>query len=87
MRDASSPPYVEHPPIWPHTGEAWRYPRAWPGTAVALVDDQWRARLMSADYHGPRRLIKKNARCRAEARLYWVEGTLRISVKNVTEIL
>jgi len=57
------------------------------GTAVVMVDGDWRARLMPADYNGPRSLIKKNARFRAEARRFRVEGTLCISVKKVTEIL
>jgi ERCC4-related helicase len=57
------------------------------GTAVVMVDDAWRARLVPADYNGPRSLIKRNARFRAEARLYRVEGTLCIRVKKVTEIL
>jgi ERCC4-related helicase len=61
--------------------------KIYPGTAVVMVDDQWKARLLSADYNGPRSLIKKNARFRAEAHLYQIEGTLCISVKKVTEIL
>jgi len=61
--------------------------KIYPGTAVVMVDDTWKARLVPADYNGPRNLIKKNSKFRAEARLYRVEGTLCISVKKVTEIL
>jgi hypothetical protein len=57
------------------------------GSAVVIVDDTWKARLVPADYNGPRNLIKRNSRFRAEARLYRVEGTLCISVRKVTEIL
>jgi Fanconi anemia group M protein len=57
------------------------------GSAVVLVDDKWRARLESQEYSGPRNLIKKNARFKASAKLYRLEGTLCISVNEVTEIL
>ena len=46
-----------------------------------------RARLIPADYNGPRNLIKKNSRFRASAQPYRVEGTLCIRVNEVTEIL
>jgi len=58
-----------------------------PGSAVVVVDDKWRARLLPGDYNGPRSLIKKNSRFRASAQLYRVEGTLCVRVKEVTEIL
>jgi len=58
-----------------------------PGSAVVLIDDQWRARLLPEDYEGPRNLIKKKSRFRASAHLYRVEGVLHIRVKDVTEIL
>jgi Fanconi anemia group M protein len=58
-----------------------------PGSAVVLIDDQWRARLLSEDYEGPRNLIKKKSRFRASAHLYRVEGALYIRVKDVKEIL
>jgi Fanconi anemia group M protein len=58
-----------------------------PGSAVVLIDNQLRARLLPEDYEGPRNLIKKNSRFRASANLYRVEGSLYIRVKDVTEIL
>ncbi len=58
-----------------------------PGSALVLIDDQWRARLLPEDYDGPRNLIKKKSRFRASAQLYRVEGALYIRVKDVTEIL
>jgi len=71
------------------TGETFEITveKIYPGTAVVLIDDKWRARLAPEDYNGPRKLIKKNSRFRAEARLYRVKGTLCISVRKVTEIL
>jgi len=57
------------------------------GSVVVRVDDKWRARLDHQEYSGPRNLIKKNARFRAAAKLYRLEGTLCISVNEVTEIL
>ena len=44
-----------------------------PGSALVLIDDQWRARLLPEDYDGPRNLIKKKSRFRASAQLYRVE--------------
>ena len=61
--------------------------KIYPGTAVVMVDDSWKARLVPADFNGPRKLIKKNSRFRASAQLYRVEGTLCIRVNEVTEIL
>jgi hypothetical protein len=61
--------------------------KIYPGSAVVRVDDKWRARLDSQEYNGPRNLIKKNTRFRASAKLYRSEGTLCISVNEVTEIL
>jgi len=61
--------------------------KIYPGSAVVMVDDKWRARLIPADYNGPRNLIKKNSKFRVSAQLYRVEGTLNIRVKEVTEIL
>jgi Fanconi anemia group M protein len=58
-----------------------------PGSALVLIDNQLRARLLPEDYEGPRNLIKKNSRFRASANLYRVEGSLYIRVKDVTEIL
>jgi hypothetical protein len=58
-----------------------------PNAAVVVVNDEWRARLTSEDYNGPRALIKKNARFRATADSYRIEGTLCIRINEVVEIL
>ncbi|MHA1632108.1 MAG: helicase-related protein [Candidatus Freyarchaeota archaeon] len=57
------------------------------GSAVVRVDDEWRARMTPEEYNGPRNLIKKNSHFRASAKLYRLNGTLCIRVKEVTEIL
>lgn len=61
--------------------------KVYPGSAVVIVDNKWKARLTSAEYNGPRTLIKKNYRFRASAELYRIEEKLCIRVKDVTEIL
>lgn len=61
--------------------------KVYPGSAVVIVNDKWKARLTSEDYNGPRNLIKKNSRFRASAQLYRIEEKLCIRVKDVTEIL
>ncbi len=57
------------------------------GRAVVRVNDEWRARLTPEEYNGPRQLIKKNSRFRAVADLYRLDGTLCISIKQVTKVL
>jgi ERCC4-related helicase len=61
--------------------------KIYPGLAVVIVNDKWRARLIHEEYNGPRNLIKKNSRFRAKAELYRLKGTLCISVDEVTAIL
>ncbi len=58
-----------------------------PGSAVVLIDSQWRAVLLPDDYNGPRHLIKKGSRFRAAAHLYHIDGTPYLRVKAVTETL
>lgn len=57
------------------------------GSAVVRVDDKWRARLIPADYNGPRTVIKKGSKFSAVAHLYRTEGTLCVQVYEVVEIL
>jgi len=61
--------------------------KIYPGSAVVLINNKWRARLIHEEYNGPRNLIKKNSRFRAKAELYRLKGTLCISVDEVTAIL
>jgi len=61
--------------------------KIYPGKAVVMVNDEWRARLAAEDYNGPRALIKKNSRFKAVADLYRAEGTLCIRIKEVAMVL
>lgn len=61
--------------------------KIYPGGAVLMVNDEWRARLTPEEYNGPKALIKKNSRFKATADLYRLDGTLCIRVKEVVEVL
>ena len=61
--------------------------KIYPGAAVVVIDDKYRARLTPYDYYGPPKLIKKNSRFRASAKLYRIDGTLHIRIKEVVEVL
>jgi Fanconi anemia group M protein len=61
--------------------------KIYPGVAVVTVNDKWRARLTPEEYHGPRQLMKKNSRFRADADLYRMDGKLCITINEVTEKL
>ena len=61
--------------------------KIYPGSAVVVIDDKYRARLTPHDYNGPPKLIKKNRRFRASAKLYRIGGTLHVRVKEVVEVL
>lgn len=61
--------------------------KIYPGGAVLMVNDEWRARLTPEEYNGPKALIKRNSRFKATADLYRLDGTLCIRVKEVVEIL
>ncbi len=61
--------------------------KIYPGVAVVIVNDKWRARLTPEEYNGPKSLIKKNSKFRAVADLYKTGGKLCIHIQEVTEIL
>jgi Fanconi anemia group M protein len=61
--------------------------KIYPGNAVVLINDKWRARLAHEDFEGPSSLVKKNARFKARGTLYHDDGTLCFRVQEVTEIL
>jgi Fanconi anemia group M protein len=61
--------------------------KIYPGSAVVMVNDRWRARLTPEEYNGPKALIKKDSRFKAVADLYKTGGTLCIRVKEVVEIM
>lgn len=61
--------------------------KIYPNIAVVIVNDRWRARLTPEDYNGPKALIKKNSRFKADADLYRTGGTLCIRINEVVEVL
>jgi Fanconi anemia group M protein len=61
--------------------------KIYPGSAVVLINDKWRARLAHEDFLGPPSLVKKNTKFKARGILYHDEGTLCFRVQEVTQIL
>jgi Fanconi anemia group M protein len=61
--------------------------KIYPGSAVVLINDKWRARLAHEDFEGPPSLVKKNAKFKARGTLYRDNGTLCFRVQEVTQIL
>ncbi len=61
--------------------------KIYPGSAVVIVNDKWRARLDPYEFDGPINLIKKNSRFKAIAELYRMNGVLHIRVRDVVQKL
>ncbi len=61
--------------------------KIYPGSAVVLINDRWRARMTPQDFEGPASMIKKNARFKARGTLYRDENTLCFRVRQVTQVL
>jgi Fanconi anemia group M protein len=61
--------------------------KVYPGFAVVLVDDRFRARLEPSAYNGPRELIKKGRRFRARATVTKLDGTMTILIHDVVEVI
>jgi Fanconi anemia group M protein len=59
--------------------------KIYPGFAVVMVDDSFRARLEPSAYNGPRDLIKKGRRFKARATITKVEGTTTVLIHDVVE--
>jgi ERCC4-related helicase len=59
--------------------------KVYPGFAVVLVDDKFRARLEPSAYNGPRELIKKGRRFRARATVTKLDGKTAILIHDVVE--
>jgi Fanconi anemia group M protein len=60
--------------------------KVYPGFAVVLVDDRFRARLEPSTYNGPRELIKKGRRFRARATVTKLNGRTTLLVHDVIEV-
>jgi len=61
--------------------------KIYPGSAVVLINDKWRARMTPQDFEGPTGIIKKDARFKATGSLYRDGNTLCLRVRQVTQIL
>jgi Fanconi anemia group M protein len=61
--------------------------KVYPGFAVVLVDDKFRARLEPSTYNGPRELIKKGRRFRARATVTKLDGKTTILIHDVVETI
>jgi len=61
--------------------------KVYPGFAVVLVDDRFRARLEPSTYNGPRELIKKGRRFRARATVIRMNGKTAILIHDVVEAI
>jgi Fanconi anemia group M protein len=59
--------------------------KIYPGFAVVVVDDSFRARLEPSAYNGPRDLIKKGRRFKARATVTKVEGATTVLIHDVVE--
>jgi len=60
--------------------------KIYPGKAVVMINDKWRARITPQDFEGPANVIKKDARFRARGTLYHDGDTLCLRVKEVIQI-
>lgn len=61
--------------------------KIYPGKAIVLINDKWRARITAQDFEGPINIIKKDARFKARGILYHDGDTLCFRVREVTQIL
>jgi Fanconi anemia group M protein len=61
--------------------------KVYPGFAVVLVDDRFRARLEPSTYNGPRELIKKGRRFKARATITKLDGRTAILIHDVVEAI
>jgi Fanconi anemia group M protein len=61
--------------------------KVYPGFAMVLVNDRFRARLEPSTYNGPRELIKKGRRFKARATITKLEGRTAILIHDVVEAI
>jgi Fanconi anemia group M protein len=59
--------------------------KVYPGSAVVMVDDSFRARLEPSAYNGPRDLIKKGRRFKARATITKIEDRTTVLIHDVVE--
>jgi len=61
--------------------------KIYPGKAVVLINDKWRARITPQDFECPTNLIKKDARFKARGTFYHDGETLCFRVREVIQLL
>jgi Fanconi anemia group M protein len=61
--------------------------KVYPGFAVVLVDDRFRAKLEPSTYNGPRELIKKGKKFKARATITKLDGKTAILIHDVVEAM
>ena len=59
--------------------------KIYPGFAVVVVDDSFRARLESSAYNGPRDLLKKGRRFKARATIIKMKDRTTVLIHDVVE--
>ncbi|MEM4251744.1 MAG: helicase-related protein, partial [Candidatus Bathyarchaeia archaeon] len=59
--------------------------KVYPGKAVVLVNDKWRARVTAEDFEGPANLMRKDARFKARGTLYHDRGTLCFRLRKILQ--
>jgi DNA-binding transcriptional ArsR family regulator len=59
--------------------------KVYPGFAVVMVDDSFRARLEPSAYNGPRDLIKKGRRFKARATITKIEDRTTVLIHDVVD--
>jgi len=57
------------------------------GQAIVLVEGKWYAKLTPENYNGPKQLIKKGARFKAQAQVYHQNGKLYIRIWQIIQTL
>jgi len=61
--------------------------KIYPGKAVVLINDKWRARITPQDFEGPSNIFKKDARFKARGIFYHDGDTLCFRVREVIQLL
>jgi Fanconi anemia group M protein len=63
-----------------------RVEKIYPGFAVVVVDESFRARLEPSMYNGPREILKKGNTFKATATIRRLNGTTTISIHDIIAI-
>ena len=61
--------------------------KIYPGKAVVLINDKWRARITAQEFEGPTNIIKKDVRFKARGILYHDGDTLCFRIQEVIQLL